>query len=98
VTSETERAEETERGVEEGTVSVTYNGVTKHIEFKPEELIKAILDRAIQKFQVTSQPHLLSLFRADGTVVPENISAHDAGLRRGTQLYLRPDQVKGGAC
>jgi hypothetical protein len=86
------------RETEGATLKVTYNGVTKRIEFDPSELVKAILDRSIKEFQVTQQPHLLSLFRADGIKVPEDQTAKAAGLRRGTELYLRQDQVKGGAC
>lgn len=96
--SETERDQDNERETEEGTLKITYNGVTKRIEFEPDELVKTILERAIRIFQVTQQPHLLSLFRADGTTVADGSTAKAAGLHRGTQLYLRQDQVKGGAC
>lgn len=78
------------------TLVVIYNGVDKPLEFNPRQAVQAILQHAIQLFGVTQQPHLLSLFREDGTKVEEPQSAEDAGLREGTKLYLRPDQVKGG--
>jgi len=96
--NEVERETENEEKTEEATLKVTYNGVTKHVEFEPGELVKAILDRAIRIFGVTQQPHLLSLFREDGSTVPDGSTAAAAGLKKGMKLFLRPDQVKGGAC
>ena len=95
--SEVERETEDDK-TKEAKLKITYNGVSKHIEFAPTEFVKAILDRAIQAFSVTQQPHLLSLFREDGTTVPDGITAAAAGLTKSTKLFLRPDQVKGGAC
>src|SRR5438094_10348836 len=97
--NETEREQEIEDKGEtkEATLKVTYNGVTQHVEFEPEELVKTILERSIRVFNVTQQPHLLSLFRVDGSTVPDGTAAA-AGLKKGTKLFVRPDQVKGGAC
>ena len=78
------------------TLEVTYNGVTNPLGFNPHQQVQAILQHAIQLFNVTQQPHLLSLFREDGSKVEEHQSAIDAGLTPGTHLYLRQDQVKGG--
>lgn len=77
-------------------VDVVYNGVTKPITVQPEEQVTAILARAIALFGIAQNPHLLSLFRQDGTVVPENESAERAGLKQGEVLLLRPNAVKGG--
>jgi hypothetical protein len=78
-------------------VDVAYNGVTKPLQVEPEEQVSALLQKAIAAFHITQNPHLLSLFRTDGTVVPENESVERAGLKPGEVLLLRPNAVKGGA-
>ena len=78
-------------------VEVSYNGVTKALQVEAHEQVEAILQQAIHLFQITQQPHLLSLFRLDGSKVDEHQSAAQAGLQQGTELFLRPDAVKGGA-
>lgn len=77
-------------------VQVVYNGVTKPLQVEPEERVTALLQQAIAAFGITQQPHLLSLFRQDGTAVPENESVERAGLRPDEVLLLRPNAVKGG--
>src|SRR5216684_5494465 len=77
-------------------VEIVYNGVTKPIQVQPEEQVTALLQRAIAEFHITQNPHLLSLFRQDGSVVPENESVERAGLKPGEILLLRPNAVKGG--
>ena len=77
-------------------LEIVHNGVEKALAAQPEERVTAILQQAIRLFGIINQPHLLSLFRADGTKVEENQSAEQAGLENGTVLYLRPDSVKGG--
>lgn len=75
-------------------VEVVYNGVTKSLQVEPEERVTAVLQRAIALFGVTQNPHLLSLFREDGTVVDENQSVEQAGLKPGEELLLRPNALK----
>jgi hypothetical protein len=94
--SEVER--ETEDKTKEATLKITYNGVTKHVAFESSEVVKAILDRAIQAFSVTQAAHLLSLFLEDGSTVPDQSTAAAAGLKKNMKVVLRPDQVKGGMC
>jgi hypothetical protein len=77
-------------------VEIVYNGVTKPLQVEPEERVAALLQKAIATFGITQQPHLLSLFRQDGSVVPENESVEGAGLKPGEILLLRPNAVKGG--
>lgn len=77
-------------------VDVIYNGITKPLHVEPEEQVTALLQRAIAAFGITQQPHLLSLFRQDGSVVPENESVERAGLKPNEILLLRPNVVKGG--
>jgi len=77
-------------------VEITYNGITKPLQVQPEEQVTALLQRAIAAFGITQNPHLLSLFRLDGSVVPENESVESVGLKPGEILLLRPNAVKGG--
>jgi len=77
-------------------VPIVYNGVTRPIEAEPHERVVALLQHAIHTFGITQQPHLLSLFREDGTKVEEHQSVEEAALGTGTLLLLRPDAVKGG--
>ncbi len=77
-------------------VDVIYNGITKPLQVQQEEQVTALLQRAIAAFGITQQPHLLSLFKQDGSVVPENGSVESAGLKPGEILLLRPNAVKGG--
>lgn len=77
-------------------VFIIYNGVTKPLAVEPHEQVQAVLQQAIHLFGITQNPHLLSLFKEDGTAVPEHQSVHDAGIKRGDRLALRPNAVKGG--
>jgi hypothetical protein len=78
-------------------VDVVYNGISKSIQVQPEKQVTALLQKAIVDFGITQNPHLLSLFRQDGSVVPENESVERAGLTLGEMLLLRPNAVKGGS-
>jgi hypothetical protein len=77
-------------------VAVVYNGVTKPFEVDPEEQVRALLQQAIAAFGVTQQPHLLGLFRTNGSELPDNESVERAGLKPGEVLLLRPSAVRGG--
>src|ERR1700676_2454180 len=77
-------------------VEIVYNGVTKPIQVQPEEQVTALLQKAITTFGITQNPHLLSLFRQDGSVVAKNESVERAGLKPCEVLLLRPNAVKGG--
>jgi hypothetical protein len=77
-------------------IQVSYNGVARPLTIEPHEQVTAVLQHAIQLFGITQQPHLLSLFLEDGTVVSENQSAATAGLKAGTKVYLRQNVAKGG--
>lgn len=79
------------------TVDVAYNGVTESLSASAHETVRALLEQAIKVFHITNQPHIMALYRADGTeVTPETISLSDAHITTGTLLSLRPSAVKGG--
>ena len=78
-------------------VDVVYNGITKTLEVEAEEQVTAVLQKAIAEFHIAQNPHLLSLYRQDGSVVPENQSVEGAGIKPRDFLLLRPNAVKGGS-
>jgi len=77
-------------------IEVVHNGVEKPMEARLDELVRAVLERAVRLFNVKEQPHILSLFRADGTRLEETETVKAAGLHNRSVVYLRPDVVKGG--
>jgi hypothetical protein len=77
-------------------VEISYNGITKQLEVEREEQVAAVLQKAIAEFHITQNPHLLSLYRQDGSQVPENESVKRAGIKPREVLLLRPNAVKGG--
>lgn len=82
-----------EKGFE---VEVVYNGVTKPLAVETHQQVTAVLQHAVHLFGITQNPHLLSLFREDGSEVADNQSVAAAGLKPGELLALRPSAVKGG--
>ncbi len=77
-------------------VEIIYNGITKKLQVEPEEQVTAVLQRAIAEFHITQNPHLLSMYRQDGSLVAEGESVERAGINPGEILLLRPNAVKGG--
>ena len=78
------------------TVTVVYNGVGKEFDANLHEPAKVLLDKAIKAFHITTQPHILALYKEDGTEIPDTAKLGDAGVHEGSQLLLRPSAVKGG--
>ena len=89
-------AVETPKATKQFTVEIVYNGITKPLVVEPEQQVTALLARAIAAFNIGQNPHLLSLYREDGTLVPENESIERAGLKPNQILLLRQNAVKGG--
>ena len=78
------------------TVTVSFNGQDQQLQYNPEAAIQAAVEHAIQLFSITTQPHLLWFFRADGTELPQGGSMEAAGVQPGDVLYLRQSTVRGG--
>jgi hypothetical protein len=77
-------------------VTVSFNGQDQELQYNPEAAIQAAVEHAIKLFNITSQPHLLWFFRADGTELPQEGSMKAAGVKPGDVLYLRQSTVRGG--
>jgi hypothetical protein len=77
-------------------VIVLYNGLSREITYRPDELVEQIRQRAIAAFGITQTPHLLSLWTEGGSELTDNVTAHVAGIHPNERLLLRPGAVKGG--
>jgi hypothetical protein len=77
-------------------VEVLYNGRTEEFKYHPGETVKELLDKALQRFGVVQNPHLMSLFDDDGTELADDLTLAQAKVKRGEELVLRQSAVKGG--
>jgi len=77
-------------------VTVLYNGVKKLFEVRRDELVKMLLDEAIQRFGPINNPHLLGLFTKTGVELRDDQTIEVAGVKPHEELLLRPSSVKGG--
>jgi hypothetical protein len=82
--------------VKRDTVTITYNGNDKVIEYRPDEKVRAVLDRALAEFHVTSNPHLMGLFTKGNVELPDDATMSAAGVKPGELLILRQSAVRGG--
>lgn len=82
--------------VKKDAVTVTYNGNDKVIGYKPDEKVRALLDRALAEFHVTSNPHLMGLFTEGNVELPDDSTMSAAGVKPGELLVLRQSAVRGG--
>lgn len=85
-----------ETAVKRDTVTVTYNGNDKVIEYRPDEKVRAVLDRALDEFHVTSNRHLMGLFTEGNVELPDDATMSAAGVKPGELLVLRQSAVRGG--
>lgn len=83
--------------VKKHTVTVTYNGDDKILGYTPDEKVRAVLDRALNEFHVTSNRHLMGLFTEGNTELPDDSTMSEAGVEPGELLVLRQSAVRGGA-
>ena len=77
-------------------VTVTYNGLTREIEFRLQEKVGEIRARAMVAFGINQNQHLLALWNEAGEELPDERTVHDAGIHPHDKLLLRPSAVRGG--
>lgn len=82
--------------VKKDTVTITYNGVDKVFDYRPDEKVRAVLDQALAAFHVTSNPHLMGLFTEGNVELPDDATMSAAGVKPGELLVLHPSAVRGG--
>ena len=81
---------------EEREVAVTCNGIEKSFKFRPDELVRALLARALQAFNVVNNPHTYGLYNAAGVELKDDFTLERAGVKCGDELLLRPSTVRAG--
>ena len=77
-------------------VEVVYNGVRKPFRVQLGELIKTLLDQAIQAFGIGQNTHLLGLFTPENRELSDGETIRQAGAHPRERLNLRPSAVRGG--
>lgn len=80
-------------------VTVFYNGVPERIEFKYEETLGVLRQRAVDAFGNIPQPHTVSLYSEGGIEYGpdrDQQTIRDSGIRKNDKLLLRPGVVRGG--
>jgi hypothetical protein len=78
------------------TVTVSYNGLSHSVSANPKSAVQALLQHAIQRHGIATNPHILSLFTEAGAELNDNVSLEAQGVECGATLLLRPGAVKGG--
>lgn len=79
-------------------VLIIYNGLEKRIEANPHQAVQALLEHALNAFQIHQGRENLALF-VGGAAQPidQNLSVANAGITAESALQLRPRVVQGGA-
>jgi hypothetical protein len=80
---------------EKGTVTVLYNGREEDFKYHSHEQVNALLQQALNAFDVSTNRHLMSLYE-DGNELTDGESLEDARVEAGDELVLRQSVVKGG--
>lgn len=77
-------------------IQVVYNGLTETLEVQSHEQVTAVLQRALNIFNITQDRQNFVFSRENGSEVPNDQSVSDSGIKPGELLLLRPRQVRGG--
>lgn len=80
-------------------VTVIYNGVRERIDFKFEETLGVLRQRAVDAYGNIPQPHTVSLFTEAGVEFGpdrDQETIRQAGIEKNDKLLLRPSKVRGG--
>lgn len=77
-------------------VTVAYNGVPKTVKVNPHQAVQAVLQHALNEFGIQQNRENFVLVNANGQELNASSSVQEAGIVPGSQLLLRPRQVRGG--
>lgn len=80
----------------QATVVVTFNGTDKRIQYQPHAQVEAVLNHAMDEFNIQSNRHMMAFFTEAGVELPINVSMEAAGVVPGQLLILRQSIVRGG--
>lgn len=77
-------------------VTIVYNGLSKSISANPNQAVQALLQHALNAFEIQQGRENFALFTEAGQLLDPNLSVKDAGITAESKLLLRPRQVSGG--
>jgi hypothetical protein len=77
-------------------ITVLYAGLTTQLTITLQQALQAVLQQALNAFDIQANRHLLSLYTADGVELADAQHVAEVGIKNGDQLLLRPSQVRGG--
>src|SRR5205807_2492171 len=69
-------------------VKIIYNGVDKKLELQHGEVVKQVLDQAVQIFSPLPQPHMMALFNEAGAELNDGQTVDAAGINPKDRLLL----------
>jgi hypothetical protein len=79
-------------------ITITYNGLDRHLPYNPHIEMKALLEQAMDAFNITENRHTMALWTVGGVELPIEGNIKHAGVKPKDVLVLRPSAVRGGSC
>ena len=77
-------------------VTIIYNGLPKPVTANPHQAVQALLQQALNAFEIQQGRETFALFTEGGQLLDPNLSVKDAGITPESRVLLRPRQVSGG--
>lgn len=77
-------------------IQVIYNGLTKTIAYQNNESMQALLEQALNAFNIQANRHVMALFTLANKEYGVTGSVKDSGINPGDELVLRQSTVRGG--
>ena len=77
-------------------VTIIYNGLPKPVTANPHQAVQALLQQALNAFEIHQGRENFALFTEGGQLLDPNLSVKDAGITPESRVLLRPRQVSGG--
>jgi hypothetical protein len=77
-------------------ISVIYNGIRKTISYQDNESMQALLEQALNAFNIQANRHVMALFTLGNSEYGVTGSVKDSGINPGDELVLRQSTVRGG--
>ncbi len=77
-------------------VTIVYNGLPRQVTANPKQAVEAVLQHALNTFDIRQGRENLGLFNEAGQLLETSKSVEEAGIAPGAKLLLRPRTVGGG--
>lgn len=75
-------------------INVTYKDHDEPLAYHAHERVRAVIDDAIVRFNISTSETRLALFTVSGEELDESLSLHDAGVGPGDHLTLRVKTIE----